>query len=333
VLKNFTNVKDIVNSQIRVFVSRDTLKGEAIEIDDYAITSVSQVEASYGASYIARTNLLFKYTTEYTVTPPTGPPAPLEFSGNLPPGQCLVVRLLPNGILVKPVSNASDHNTFHNIHRITEAATPSHSLESLEKAGFNVRFTGPIEGLGVRLGIHTAPIDYSINIFIEGNVTIENSLRTTSPEHKIRVYVANNVYWGTRHNSGTVPNPYVIHADVFARGTFSQATPPPGTIIAPYNTVQIKAHYTNSSADENGKYKGTLSNGTYNLTGLGELYSGFALTDINTLFDFYAFPEDEEDPDAPVDPGLDTGTGGIVTPEHWVGIRGLEEHPVQVVRP
>jgi hypothetical protein len=57
------------------------------------------------------------------------------------------------------------------------------------------------------------------------------------------------------------------------------------------------------------------------------------LADITTLFDGYAFPEEEEDPDAPVDPGTSTGTGGIVKPEYWVGIRSLEEHPVQVVRP
>jgi hypothetical protein len=329
-LKDFKNVKDIANSHIRVFVSRDTLKGEAIEIDDYAITSVSHVEASYGTTYVARTNLLFKYGADFT-PPPDGPPGPLEIDGRVPAGMSLVVRLLPNGMVVQPVSNASDHNTFHNIIRTTQSVDPTIPLEQLESVGFNVRFKGPIDGAGIRFGIHTAPIAYSVNIYIEGNVTIENSIRTTSPEHKVRMFVENNVYWGTRHNSGTVPNPYVIHADVFAHGLFMQAAPPPGTIIAPYNTVQIKAHYVNAYINAYGQASGTLNNSTYNLTGLGTLYAGMSKADIMTLFDLYAFPEDEVvDPNDP-DGSEDDGSSGAAY--YMVGIRSQEEHPIQVIRP
>jgi hypothetical protein len=331
-LKEFKNVKDIANSHIRVYVSRDTLKGEAIEIDDYAITSVSHVEASYGASYIARTNILFKYGADFT--PPPDIPQPIELTSGAGPGQNLLIRLLPTGVYHDIVPNSSDHNLFHFNEFQASSTLPSGSIismDKLEKAAFNVRLRGPITGTGVRLAVHNTPIPYSINFYIEGNIVIEGNLRTVSASDKIRIFAEGNIYWANRHNSPNSSNPliYTINADLFAVGQITQAGGLMNGNAVPLNTIQIKANYVNAYVNSYGLPSGSLNNSTYNLTGQGNLYSNLSRADLITLYKLYEFDEEEEDPDDLDGSGDDDSSGSAY---YMVGIRSLEEHPVQIVR-
>jgi hypothetical protein len=335
VLYDLANVQNIANSEVRVTVSRDTLKGEDIELDDYAITSVSEVLAPDGTRFIARTNILFKHGSEYTPPVIRPPPIEIETGINLPSGQNLVFRLLPNGAYIDVLDNNSDHNSFHNG---VNPTIPNVTMTQLEDAGFSIRIRGPINGLGVRIALNNTnasiPINYSLYLYVEGNVTIEGHLVTT-PAHKIRIFAEGNIYWGNRHNSGSVPNPYIIDADLFARGNILQAAGLMNGTTAPWNTIRIRANYTNAYINVLGYPTGTLSNGSYNLTGQGNLYSNLSQAALNTLWDLYA-SDDEDDPDDPgtTDPGGDDDI--IDEPgfmEYIIGIRSVEQHPIQIIRP